>query len=390
MHYKLPVRQNFFHKLVTCKPITCNFLLPLQVEKDDIMQKTRNKKVLTGAIHVLGWGIFFALPFFFYRGEGVSITLNRYLGYCFVPLSCLIIFYTNFLWLIERQLFRRKVSTFILSNIVLVMLLGVSLHFWQDFHRKHLSEPVPETMKELQASLPKPPRYVFIARDMMLMALTVALSVAIKMTGGWYETENEKQELKKAQAEAELQNLKSQLNPHFLFNTLNNIYSLIAINQDKAQYAVHDLSRMLRHVLYENNQHFVLVDKEFEFMKSYIELMSLRLPKSTRLEVSIPERSNGTMIAPLLFIPLIENAFKHGVSSTQESFINIKFELQGNNRLNCLVENSNYPKKDNDRSGSGIGLTNLKRRLELLYPGKYIFKAETLNDRFITELLIQL
>ena len=180
------------------------------------------------------------------------------------------------------------------------------------------------------------------------------------------------------------------MNPHFLFNTLNNIYSLIAINQDKAQYAVHDLSRMLRHVLYENNQHFVSVDKEFEFMKSYIELMSLRLPKSTRLEVSIPERGNRAMIAPLLFIPLIENAFKHGVSSTQESFINIKLELQENNRLNCLVENSNYPKKDNDRSGSGIGLTNLKRRLELLYPGKYIFKAETLNDRFITELLIQL
>lgn len=270
------------------------------------------------------------------------------------------------------------------------MLLGASLHFWQDFHRKHLSEPTPKALKELQESLPRPPRYVFIARDMMLMALTIALSVAIKMTGGWYETENEKQELKKAQAEAELQNLKSQLNPHFLFNTLNNIYSLIAINQDKAQYAVHDLSRMLRHVLYENNQHFVSVDKEFEFMKSYIELMSLRLPKSTRLEVSIPERGNRAMIAPLLFIPLIENAFKHGVSSTQESFINIKLELQENNRLNCLVENSNYPKKDNDRSGSGIGLTNLKRRLELLYPGKYIFKAETLNNRFITELLIQL
>ena len=85
------------------------------------------------------------------------------------------------------------------------MLLGASLHFWQDFHRKHLSEPTPKALKELQESLPRPPRYVFIARDMMLMALTVALSVAIKMTGGWYETENEKQELKKAQAEAKLE-----------------------------------------------------------------------------------------------------------------------------------------------------------------------------------------
>ncbi len=370
--------------------------LPLQlfyifaVEKNYIiMPKTRNKKILTGAIQILGWSIFFALPFFFYRGEGASITLNRYLGYCFVPLTCLIIFYTNFLWLIERQLFQRKVANFILSNIVLVLLMGAALHFWQDFHRAHLSEPVSTAILELQKSLPHPPRYVFIARDMILLALTVALSVAIKMTGGWYETEKEKQELKKAQAEAELQNLKSQLNPHFLFNTLNNIYSLIAINQDKAQYAVHDLSRMLRHVLYENNQHVVAVDKEFEFMKSYIELMSLRLPKNTRLEVSIPEKGNGVMIAPLLFIPLIENAFKHGVSSTQDSFINVKFEIQGNHEIGCLIENSNYPKKDNDRSGSGIGLTNLKRRLELLYPQKYTFKTEIIGNRFVTQLIIQ-
>ena len=148
-----------------------------------------------GAIHIIGWGIFFALPFFFYRGEGVSITLNRYLGYCFVPLSCLIIFYVNFLWLIEKQLFRRKVILFILSNIAVVLIMGVALHFWQDFHRAHLSEPLPEALQAIKDSFPKPPRYVFIARDMMLMALTVALSVAIKMTGGWYETENEKQEL---------------------------------------------------------------------------------------------------------------------------------------------------------------------------------------------------
>lgn len=354
------------------------------------MQKARNKKILMGAIHIIGWGIFFALPFFFYRGEGVSITLNRYLGYCFVPLSCLIIFYVNFLWLIEKQLFRRKVILFILSNIAVVLIMGVALHFWQDFHRVHLSEPLPEALQAIKDSFPKPPRYVFIARDMMLMALTVALSVAIKMTGGWYETENEKQELKKAQAEAELQNLKSQLNPHFLFNTLNNIYSLIAINQDKAQYAVHDLSKMLRHVLYENNQHFVPINKEFEFMKSYIELMSLRLPKNTRLEISIPEQANNSMIAPLLFIPLLENAFKHGVSSTQESFINIKFDLQNGNRIDCRVENSNYPKKDNDRSGSGIGLINLQRRLELLYSGKYIFNREIQDDKFVTQLIIQL
>ena len=355
------------------------------------MQKTQNKKILTGAIHVLGWGIFFALPFFFYRGEGVSITLNRYLGYCFVPLSCLIIFYTNFLWLIERQLFRRKVSAFILSNIVLVMLLGASLHFWQDFHRKHLSEPTPKALKELQESLPRPPRYVFIARDMMLMALTVALSVAIKMTGGWYETENEKQELKKAQAEAELQNLKSQLNPHFLFNTLNNIYSLIAISPERAQSAVLELSKLLRYVLYENTQPYVPMEKELEFNHNYIELMRLRLARHVQVDVNIPTGlCRGYKIAPLLFITLIENAFKHGTSASTRSFVKINMSEPSPGVIECDIENSSFPKNETDKSGSGIGLKNLSRQLELLYPGKYNLHAERDSHIYRSMLTIDL
>lgn len=220
------------------------------------------------------------------------------------------------------------------------------------------------------------------------MGLTVALSVAIKMTGNWYKIQSEKQELEKARAEAELQNLKSQLNPHFLFNTLNNIYSLIAINPDRAQFAVHDLSRLLRHVLYDTNQNLVPLDREFTFMKSYIELMSLRLPKSTRLEVSIPEDGHGVLIAPLLFITPVENAFKHGVSNRQDSFIRIRIEQQTPEWVSCYVENSNFPKNDNDRCVSGIGIQNLQRRLQLLYPGKFVLKTENTEDRFVAQLII--
>lgn len=361
----------------------------MQTTNNDTMPKTINKNVLQIAIHVIGWGIFFTLPFFMSRGEQ-TITLNRYLGYCFLPLSCLIVFYINFCRLIDCLLFRKKVIKFILVNLSFVFLLGLLLYFWQEYHRTHLSTPMPESLKTIKEMFPKPPTILFISRDLLLMGLTVGLSVAIKMTGGWYKTENEKQELQKAQAEAELQNLKSQLNPHFLFNTLNNIYSLIAINQDKAQYAVQDLSKMLRHVLYENNDKLVPIDREFEFMRSYIKLMSLRLSKNTHLEVSIPESGKGAMIAPLLFIPLIENAFKHGVSNTQDSFIHIQLELHEDHWLHCLVVNSNFPKKDNDRSGSGIGIKNLKRRLELLYPGNFIFSPRTEDDRFIAELNIHL
>ena len=187
-----------------------------------------------------------------------------------------------------------------------------------------------------------------------------------------------------------MQNLKSQLNPHFLFNTLNNIYSLIAIDAERAQYAVHDLSRLLRHVLYENKQLFVPLEGEVAFMRSYIELMSLRLPGKVDLQVDLPEAGSQVMVAPLLFISLIENAFKHGVSPTEHSFIHISLQVipSPKETVVCRIENSNYPKHDNDRSGSGIGLPNLRKRLDLLYAGKYEFRTGVEGDRYVAYLKI--
>jgi LytS/YehU family sensor histidine kinase len=221
-----------------------------------------------------------------------------------------------------------------------------------------------------------------------MMALVAALSVAIRMTENWYILEQEKKELENARSEAELQNLKSQLNPHFLFNTLNNIYSLIAIDPDRAQFAVHDLSRLLRHVLYEDNQKFVSLDHELNFMKSYIELMSLRLSGNVELKVDLPDDGKGVLVAPLLFITLIENAFKHGVSPTEPSFIHIRFSWLENSGICCYIENSYFPKKETDRSGSGIGLENLKKRLDLLYPGKYDLRTEREGNEFVAQLKI--
>ena len=195
----------------------------------------------------------------------------------------------------------------------------------------------------------------------VMMALVSALSVAIRMTENWYILEQEKKELENARSEAELQNLKSQLNPHFLFNTLNNIYSLIAIDPDRAQFAVHDLSRLLRHVLYEDNQKFVSLDHELNFMKSYIELMSLRLSGNVELKVDLPDDGKSVLVAPLLFITLIENAFKHGVSPTEPSFLFISVSIGWKIQESAVtLKTVIFPKKETDRSGSGIGLENLK------------------------------
>lgn len=341
----------------------------------------RSNKALQYIIQVIVWGIVFSFPLFFAWKETDAMNWTRYLGYVFVPVTFVIIFYSNYFLLIDRLLFRKRLVEFLVANLCLFVLLTVVLDWWHDYYFLNF-------MADARKHEAGPPKMMFLLRDGMVMALTAALSVAVRMTENWYVIEGEKKELEKARTEAELQNLKSQLNPHFLFNTLNNIYSLIAIDPDRAQYAVHDLSRLLRHVLYEDKQQFVSLDQELIFMKSYIELMSLRLSGKVDLKVDMPEDGKGMLVAPLLFITLIENAFKHGISPMEKSFIHICFKVEEGARIFCRIENSNYPKKDNDRSGSGIGLENLRKRLNLLYPEKYIFKTELEGDKYVAQLEI--
>ena len=185
--------------------------------------------------------------------------------------------------------------------------------------------------------------------------------------------------------------LQSQLNPHFLFNTLNNIYSLIAISPERAQSAVLELSKLLRYVLYENTQPYVPMEKELEFNHNYIELMRLRLARHVQVDVNIPTGlCRGYKIAPLLFITLIENAFKHGTSASIRSFVKINMSEPSPGVIECDIENSSFPKNETDKSGSGIGLKNLSRQLELLYAGKYNLHAESDSHIYRSMLTIDL
>ena len=177
-------------------------------------------------------------------------------------------------------------------------------------------------------------------------------------------------EEKQKRTEAELEWLKNQLNPHFLFNTLNNISSLTQIDADAAQDAIAQLSDLLRYAMYETNKKMVPIEGEVTFMRNYIELMKLRCNENTVVNAHFPPLTSHLEIAPLLFISLIENAFKHGVSSSRPSTIDIRLEEQ-DGQLVFTCDNTNYPKDDADRSGSGIGLENTRRRLELVYHGRY-------------------
>ncbi|MDD4142176.1 MAG: sensor histidine kinase [Bacteroidales bacterium] len=199
------------------------------------------------------------------------------------------------------------------------------------------------------------------------------LSIFIKMSANWKKAQASLKEAEKMRVEAELKNLKNQINPHFLLNTLNNVYSLIEFDKEKAQEAIQDLSKMLRYILY-NQRDYVSIHEEVGFIMNYVKLMKIRLTDNNEIitDISVSE-SSTTQVTPLLFISLVENAFKHGISATDKGFIHISISEPESGIISCVISNSYHPKSDSDKSGSGIGLEQVSKRLELMYPNKYIW-----------------
>ena len=324
-------------------------------------------------IHLTAWAVIFGMPLFVTSPDRPLMTGSEYLRFLLVPLSFMVVFYTNYFLLIERYLFTRQTGRFLGGNALLIAAVIVGLHLLfryvlpPDAQHPPLPRPWQDSVR-------------FFAGNAALYLLVVGAGVAIRMTGGWYKAEAARQELEHSRTQAELQNLKSQLNPHFLFNTLNNIYSLIQIDADRAQQAVHDLSRMLRYVLYESSCPTVPRAAEVEFLRNYIELMRIRLSANVRVETKIDVRPDSrTEIAPLIFISLIENAFKHGISPTEPSFIRIHFS-ESPGEIHCEITNSYHPKSVADKSGSGIGLEQVRKRLELTYPDRYDWQQGVSED----------
>jgi LytS/YehU family sensor histidine kinase len=261
------------------------------------------------------------------------------------------VYLLNFYLFIPLLWFRHRFWLFGVANVVLISI--TNLHLFGN----NLSD-LPDYFRAGYFSL------MTVSLLLCLMAIGIALSVRYMMR---------RSERKQKEVEAELAWLKNQINPHFLFNTLNNISSLAQIDSDQTQEAIMQLSDLLRYAMYETNKPKVRLDGEVEFMRNYIELMKLRCNEMTKVNAQFIMHNAQLEIAPLLFISLVENAFKHGMNSNAPATIDIRLEQQDNMLVfNC--DNTNTPKPTKDRSGSGIGLENTRRRLDLLYPGRYIWE----------------
>lgn len=290
----------------------------------------------------------------------------------------LVCFYSNYWLFVDRFLFEKKFTKFISINILMILAFALTNHIC-----------VGIIADKEHGNIPFGLNLVMILRNSLSLLLTLGICIGAKMSIKWLETEKERERIEKLKAECELQNLKNQMNPHFLINTLNNIYALVGISQEKAQDAIQQLSKLLRYVLRVDGHNLVPLVQETDFLKSYIELMKLRQGNNVTIEqnIEINDRTDK-MIAPLIHISLIENAFKHGINSGEKSkiVINIRETDEG---ISTLIKNTYFPKDKTDKSGSGIGLQQVEKRLKLQYPSKYDYEHKIENGYYIVKLDIK-
>jgi len=218
---------------------------------------------------------------------------------------------------------------------------------------------------------------------------SVILTMVLKLVKQWYKDQKTTTELKKMQLETELQFLKAQINPHFLFNSLNNLYALTLSKSDAAPEFVLKLSNILRYILYESNQGKVSVRTEMDHVRDYIAVERLRLGDKVKIDVDIEEELKDELVEPMLFLTLVENAFKHSENVLpKDRFVKI-FGKSINDGFRFFVENSFSQNKTSDEAG-GIGLRNIKKRLVLIYPNKHDIKSSADDGVYRVDLIIKL
>ena len=360
------------------------------------MNKSATKnRILPVILHTLAWLLLIILPQLIinrYWGNNNHIAWGFYLGAALYG----IIFYINYLWLVPRYYFRHKKTVYFISAAVVIALLylcftSINENFFHNSEReKQIAEAFDKLIRDKVIQRP-PMKQLQLYYFMLISVIVTGFSIGLRVIEKHSASEKRQKELEKEKLNSELAFLKNQVSPHFFFNTLNNIYSLIEINTADAQEAVMKLSRMMRYLLYESEHGETLLSHEVGFLNHYIDLMKLRLSPKVELNIELPENTGELKVPPLLFIPFIENAFKHGISYRDRSYISIEMKIE-NQKIRFLCKNSISVQGGSltAENHSGIGLENVKKRLELLFPGKHELRISETKNEFQVDLSIEL
>ncbi|MTH14721.1 histidine kinase [Flavobacterium sp. LC2016-01] len=317
-------------------------------------------------LHILGWlSLGFIMLFYIPLTWNVVLPDAFWLWQMIVLFLLIVIFYTNAKIIVPKTIIKDNTSPFLIWAFLAIVAMQFIAFLYTsetDLHNKI----------SLVLGFKKYKNPYFDNYVLTLTLLVLGISTSWAMLQYWQKAAQHKQKLEQDKTMAELAMLKAQINPHFFFNSLNSIYSLTYTDIEDSRNALHTLSRMMRYLLYSTEETTTLL-KEAEFMKDFIALMKLRANSKLTIVTDIPEKLQDYPIVPMLLLPLVENAFKHGIHATDKSEIYIKL-LQNGSNLEFEVENT-YFEKSGTSSEGGIGLTNTKRRLHLIYPNKHTLKA---------------
>ncbi len=336
--------------------------------------------------NLLFWGVFGGLKYTNADSPltALFITIGLLL---FIGICC----FNNF-YLIPRTLARRKPWNYFLVIVPLVFFYTVFYEYLLKLLIIYYPDIPVFQVSIISSSIDKDTSFIGIISDKGFQTyLWTTVEWVFSFTLLWYLNDYTKKseqikEAKKKQTEMELAFLKSQINPHFLFNTLNNLYALTLKKSDDAPETILKLSNIMRYILYESNVEYASAEREKEVMQSYIDIELLRIPASSSVQFSIII-DQLQHIPPLLWLPLLENVFKHS-RTTRQTEIDYRFTIK-NNKLTMYSKN-NIGINTSDHKAGGIGLVNLRKRLEILYPGKHAIDITRADNYFIIEVNIDL
>jgi len=355
-------------------------------------------------LHVVVWAVLFIFPAYLILRDSERdkvFALAAWLQFAFYA----VIFYTSYLWLAPRYFFSGKKRTYFIYSGIVILFFTVFLGLifsWVDPQfrgaggsRRMRPGMMQGGMQRVRAwpppgqRPPSPVMYWPLFNFLLTSGLVTGLSLGLRFSEKLVLNEKIRKEAEKEKLHTELSLLKHQINPHFLFNTLNSIYSLALVKSDQTAEAVMKLSEMMRYVFQDAEQEMVPLAHELEYVGNYVEFQKIRLSGNMAVDMQTEGDPQPYRIPPMILIPFIENAFKYGTSSHENSVIRIAIRI-GGGMLDLFVSNRVFPGRSNAEN-PGIGIQNTSRRLNLLYPARHrlvltekegVFKAE-LNIRLV-------
>lgn len=336
---------------------------------------------------VLGTVLLFNQPL----GWGIDVPYQFWIKQNLLFIILIASYYLNAYYFVPEFLLKNRSRVYFLLIALVIAVIMVFMS-WFD---KYLELPrlfVEAFMKKKDSLKHLENKQGYDILTLAISALVLGISTSITTTQIWQKDRQRNQEMEQEKISSELSFLKAQINPHFFFNTLNNIYALTVVNVETSRTAIHQLSRMMRYVLYDTQNSTALLSQEIAFIKDYISLMQLRLTEKVTVNFITPQPLKDFAVAPMLFLTFVENAFKHGVSDTLPSTIDVIIE-QDDNKINLIVKNEVFKAHGNNiEENQGIGLNNTIRRLDLLYKGRYTLKVDGAGEgnTYIVNLTINL